>query len=210
MKRWKVSVACAALMMGCSTVAGIDEGEPLPPSECSVDGDKNGSETGVDCGGGACPACQTGEGCLQASDCLTSACTGMCSDGSRCIVDEHCASGPCDRSTTICFMATCGDGIQNGDEAGVDCGGAGLSICPRCVGGDRCSLDRDCASQLCDGQLCVPTCCSGDCGPDGCGACQAPVVCDDMSFGAPCDPAQPYSCHFPLICFDLGGTGQCR
>ncbi|NLR89750.1 family 31 carbohydrate-binding protein [Flammeovirga sp. SR4] len=33
------------------------------------------------------------------------------------------------------FVPTCGDGIQNGDETGVDCGGASCNDCPTCSDG---------------------------------------------------------------------------
>ena len=43
-------------------------------------------------------------------------------------------------SSTFCFggppAPTCSDGIQNGDETGVDCGG---SVCPACPGGGGCT-----------------------------------------------------------------------
>jgi hypothetical protein len=65
---------------------------------CS-DGQKNGDETDVDCGG-SCSPCADQDGCATASDCLSS----VCSNG-------------------ICQAPTCADSIQNGDEAGIDCGG---------------------------------------------------------------------------------------
>ncbi len=68
-----------------------------------VDGVRNGSETDVDCGG-VCPACLNGERCISGSDCLANVCTaGICGGG----------GGP-----------TCNDGIRNGNETGVDCGGS--------------------------------------------------------------------------------------
>ncbi len=45
-----------------------------PPAQCS-DGEKDGNETGVDCGGDACAACANGGSCQSASDCASSACT---------------------------------------------------------------------------------------------------------------------------------------
>lgn len=43
------------------------------------DGLQNGSETGVDCGGGACAPCGTGAGCLVPGDCQSGVCTsGAC------------------------------------------------------------------------------------------------------------------------------------
>jgi hypothetical protein len=45
---------------------------------CS-DGVKNGSETGVDCGGGTCPSCSNGQICSSASDCQSGFCnSGVC------------------------------------------------------------------------------------------------------------------------------------
>lgn len=46
-----------------------------------TDGVKNGNETGVDCGGGTCPQCPVGQGCIAASDCvINSICqAGQCS-----------------------------------------------------------------------------------------------------------------------------------
>ncbi|HKQ48912.1 MAG TPA: right-handed parallel beta-helix repeat-containing protein [Phycisphaerae bacterium] len=41
-----------------------------------VDGIQNGSETGVDCGGGTCPPCGAGQGCLAGSDCVSGICSG--------------------------------------------------------------------------------------------------------------------------------------
>jgi hypothetical protein len=49
------------------------------PPPCA-DGAKNGSETDIDCGGGACPGCAVGSGCVILQDCDTDAvCTaGVC------------------------------------------------------------------------------------------------------------------------------------
>jgi hypothetical protein len=46
--------------------------------------------------------------------------------------------------------ASCVDGLHNGDESDVDCGGS----CPPCTNGLGCLDAADCASRLCDGGLC--------------------------------------------------------
>ncbi len=46
---------------------------PAPPAGCT-DGIKNGLETDVDCGGGACAPCAIGGTCSTADDCTSSAC----------------------------------------------------------------------------------------------------------------------------------------
>ncbi len=78
------------------------------PAPTCTDGVQNGDETGVDCGGSACPPCATCTDGIQNGDE-----TGVDCGGSAC--------PPC---------ATCTDGIQNGDETGVDCGGSACPPCP--------------------------------------------------------------------------------
>lgn len=77
----------------------------MPDLTCN-DGETNGDETDVDCGG-PCPACP---------------------DGSDCSVDDDCESMVCAEGG-FCFMPTCTDGVQNGDEEGVDCGGSSCAPC---------------------------------------------------------------------------------
>jgi hypothetical protein len=67
---------------------------------------------------------------------------------------------------------TCSDGIKNGRETGVDCGGG----CQRCPSGQSCASRNDCASAMCTG-VCK-TCTSGlsdTCGGDSSGMCSCRV-----------------------------------
>lgn len=61
---------------------------------------------------------------------------------------------------------TCSDGIKNGSETGVDCGGT----CQRCATGQGCTSPNDCASAFCSGGSCQ-TCTMDPCGSDVNGAC---------------------------------------
>ena len=71
---------------------------------------------------------------------------------------------------------TCSDGIKNGSETDVDCGGA----CPRCVNGKTCVSRNDCVGALCINGTC--TACTSS--PSNCGAetngqsciCRAPIA----------------------------------
>jgi chitinase len=45
-----------------------------------------------------------------------------------------------------CGAPTCTDGVRNGDETGVDCGG---SRCAPCALGDACIRHEDCATRIC-------------------------------------------------------------
>lgn len=79
--------------------------------------------------------------------------------------------------TGDCVPASCRDGIANGDETDVDCGG---SVCGPCADGRGCQLPRDCIGRLCTNGLCDATCSDGlrnqdesdvDCGGTTCAAC---------------------------------------
>ena len=61
----------------------------------------------------------------------------------------------------------CSDGIKNGGESDVDCGGT----CPRCATGKTCASRNDCASARCEAGTCQ-TCDdpNTDCGTDANGS----------------------------------------
>ncbi|MFN7135436.1 MAG: hypothetical protein ACK4N5_25405, partial [Myxococcales bacterium] len=63
-----------------------------------TDGQKNGSETDVDCGG-TCPACDIGKTC-----------------GAR----KDCKSGNCHSTQKVCAEPSCTDGSKNGNETDID------------------------------------------------------------------------------------------
>jgi hypothetical protein len=136
-------------MMTCSALHTCNSGSacPTPPCAvglgCSLDTDcasnacdelsltcvadqcqdhrKDGGETDVDCGGGTCTPCTTGQMCLIDTDCTTNACDGL---------------------SLLCIANRCADHRQDGAETDVDCGGA--DICPRCLPGKSCLVNGDC------------------------------------------------------------------
>jgi formylglycine-generating enzyme required for sulfatase activity len=107
---------------------------------------KNGNETGVDCGG-SCPPCGVSVTCTTGSDCSTGECgvgfkggpcTGTAVDGGA--DAAHSLAG------CVCEAPTCSDGVKNGGESDVDCGG---DECPHCGIGKTCSQNTDCTSDIC-------------------------------------------------------------
>jgi hypothetical protein len=90
---------------------------------------QNGTETGIDCGGGRCLPCDTGGGCAGASDCQSGVCSG-----------------------NVCQAPSCSDGVKNGTETDVDCGGG---TCAACGLGKVCVQNADCASTTCHGAHCT-------------------------------------------------------
>lgn len=95
-------------------------------AQCN-DSVKNGAETAVDCGGGTCAPCATGQACLAGTDCVGGTCTG-----------------------NVC-AATCTDGVKNQTETDVDCGGG----CAPCAIGQGCSVVGDCQAGACQSNVCV-------------------------------------------------------
>lgn len=75
-----------------------------------------------------------------------------------------------------CPPASCTDGLKNGDETDVDCGGS----CPRCANGLVCDSRDDCASALCVNFRCA-ACVPNNCGTDANGGC----FCDPPVGGGP-------------------------
>ncbi|MBU1974818.1 MAG: hypothetical protein KKG59_00265 [Nanoarchaeota archaeon] len=73
--------------------------------------------------------------------------------GNSCEVDSDCMSGMCENNQ--CIPAACDDGIKNGDEGGIDCGGA----CDACALGSECEMDRQCESGYCNDGVCDESAC---------------------------------------------------
>ena len=103
-------------------------------------------------------------------------------------------NGACDAVTLVCDSSQCTDEQQDGNETGVDCGGA----CAGCPIGEGCAVDGDCQSGACDatGLVCVADQCADhrtdgaetdvDCGGGTCAACalnQACSVASDCASG---------------------------
>ncbi len=151
--------------------------------------------TPAKCGQDACGSIP--DGCGGTLEC------GNCSDGNVCLQNT-------------CAAPTCTDGVKDGSETDVDCGG---SQCPACAATKGCAKPSDCASGVCQDGVCqAPTCTDGvkngdetgvDCGgscpkacPDGqgcqknsdctsgvctSGICQAPTCTDGVKNGAETD-----------------------
>jgi hypothetical protein len=113
-------------------LAGGGCGNGSNPTETCSDGVENQNETDVDCGG---------------------ICSG-CAEGGSCLLDSDCASGECENGECVAGLGpSCDDGLQNGYETDVDCGGPD---CDPCADGAGCTANSDCASGDCDAGSCRP------------------------------------------------------
>jgi len=129
-------VDCGGSCPGCDNGEMCNEGTDCLSEMCEDgtctgptcnDRMMNGMETDVDCGGPMCPGCDTGEDCLEGSDCI---------------------SQVCNPKNNVCLAPACSDGVMNGDETDVDCGGP---CGPTCEPGEGCLIGGDCITQGCDG-----------------------------------------------------------
>ena len=150
---------------GCPTGTACSAASDCESRVCSVngscsaasctDGVKNGDEGDVDCGG-SCANCPTGRGCNDPGDCQSGVCrAGGCGPG----------------LASCCQAASCDDGVRNGNESDVDCGGR----CPDCGNGNACAAAVDCQSGVC-----AP----GGCAPGALRCCQVPSCTDGVRNGA--------------------------
>jgi len=101
-------------------------------------------------------------------------------------------------------MPTCDDGVQNGNETDVDCGGG---TCGQCTQGQGCGAEGDCTTGFCFDAVCCDVACGATCT-----SCNLPGTvgsCTVVPAGEPDDacPAEPESsCSTTGLC---DGAGSC-
>jgi hypothetical protein len=106
-----------------------------------------------------------------------------------------------------CPVLECSDGVKDGSETDVDCGGP---LCPPCVQGKSCLAGSDCKSGL----FCADAfCCDSACGAgESCAACDIPDrqgTCTDLPAGADgvtCNGAD--TCNGDGACVGAGSAGH--
>lgn len=175
---------CTSAPAPDGTLAGKQTDGDCQVSQCqggavvSVDDDADALDDGNDCTINTCnggspgvAVVPPGSPCAQGSGkvCNVEACV-------ECLDDSHCPGEVC--KGNVCAPDACKNGLKDGDEADVDCGG---SCVKKCGPGAACGGDADCAGGSCSGGACAPTCTDGvkngdetdaDCGgacPSDCG-----------------------------------------
>ncbi len=139
---------CNALKCGeCVDDAGCGMMEICREGRCIAStcegGVKDGTESAVDCGGADCLPCTAGKDCIADTDC-----------------DWKCDTAA---MPPKCIAPTCSDGIKNGDETDVDCGGA--AVCgkenppKKCAAPLKCLYPTDCESGVCKAGVCQARSC---------------------------------------------------
>ena len=194
-------VLCTISFAACSSDEAAD---PKGGPGCA-NGQKDGDEQGVDCGGpcGLCAgaSCTVGDDC-KSGECNASKCTapagkpcgvgvtnGLCDNGQPCETNADCKQNFCGPDAK-CATPAPGpmNGIKDNGETDVDCGGPNA---PGCANGKQCGADTDCADKYCpegSPRVCVePKCDDGlkngeesdkDCGGSKCGKCNVGQACN--------------------------------
>ena len=122
-----------------NSLCAMDEVCDIPTSTCVP-----ASTPGECMDEGACMRNNGSSGCVLAQ-CLTEveACLyTLAADGTVCGTDLVCMSGSCVSNADLCT-----NGVRDGDESDIDCGG---DVCGACTLGDDCGGDDDCMSGICD------------------------------------------------------------
>ncbi|MBL8613051.1 MAG: hypothetical protein JNL38_37270 [Myxococcales bacterium] len=137
-------VASAVVSLSCLVLTGCPTGNEDDPGSSGDPGSSSSSS------GGAVEPPQTpaptDEGCGGTQN-------PPCANGKKCKVSKDCQSGAC--KDGVCVVATGSDGIQNGTESDVDCGGAAPTNAPKCADGTKCGAGDDCVSLSCKGGVCA-------------------------------------------------------
>ncbi len=157
---------------GCSADTDCDKAKCDPvQKKClaptHADGIKNLDETGIDCGG-------------------PTAGVTRCPPGQGCAITTDCANTACNAGTLVCDPATSTDGLTNGTETDVDCGGGAPTNAPGCGTGLTCAIDGDCGSKACNyAKKCVESrSCKVQHGGDTCGPAGNASCCSSLAAGA--------------------------
>jgi hypothetical protein len=181
LRRGNALVVAAVLAAGCNVVLGLDvlETKETASSTTGAGGKGGGGAGGASTSGGGAggdggvggaggvgggPECTTPAQCKG----MDSACQKRTCIGGKCglenaPVEALCDAGGGDGSghcqDGACVDAKCDDGVKDGTETDVDCGGDQCDGCPNL---DKCKIAEDCKSGFCNAGTCTP-CGDADC-----------------------------------------------
>jgi hypothetical protein len=177
----------------CVVIQDCPRNQPCVCRQCRQDGDcppqRPRCNTGTDSiTGKLCNECLEDAHCPAGQ--LCDQVPGKC-EGFECDSNEDCEDGLICRQGS-CVTDPCVNGIEDGDESDVDCGGS----CPKCNRGARCRDGSDCRSRTCEGGICAETCTNG--------------ILDNAEMDIDCGGPNCPKCADGKSCRPLGGNGNCE
>jgi hypothetical protein len=216
------TLAGTGLLAGCHILAGLDSIEANPfgsggqATTTTTSGGAAGAGAAGGGGGGPTTGGAAGAGgdagaggsmmeCTKARDCGMDECKTFTCDAGKC-ASEAKTDAPCNMGMGKCTAegncmpvpAGCTDGMPNGKETDVDCGGPDCAKCPNTK---KCAMASDCVSAFCDASVtpavCAPCAKHADC-PGYCG------------FGEVCKSTKtPQGVSCPLVGAGLSQAEAC-
>jgi hypothetical protein len=173
-------------------VCGAD-GKPMPVNDpTDLPPDDNNACTDQTCTAGmpTFPPVPAGTACMN----------GTCDDKGNCFQcnkDMDCKglTAKCDVPNHSC--SACDDGMKNGKETGLDCGGD----CKACVG-DPCKMPMDCVGGNCADKICCDVACGNAC--EACNLAGSVGKCTKV----PAGQTDPMTCDAPPDA--CNGMGACK
>lgn len=188
---------------GMGGTEAVDDDDPLDDmNDCTMDTCVAGVNTPVNASPGAACATLGGKVCGSGSK------AGTCVE---CITNASCTGGSvCDTSNDnfVCVPPSCMDGMKDGNETGLDCGGP---TCGACANGQMCVGGGDCVSGFCSGGVC--TACSTDANCPGTSYCDTGTgkcTADNVDGTTCTGNAQCTSGHCADgVCCDTACSGTC-
>ncbi|MBK9261463.1 MAG: hypothetical protein IPM54_16860 [Polyangiaceae bacterium] len=204
-------------MMGLALAAGCLTLTTTPQGGGGSGGESNGTPSSSSGDGAHMPGlCSSVADCPDVKLCETMACmngaciSGFVQAGLQCNNDQVCdglgscvdcvKNSDCSGSNASCVdnkCASCSDGIQNGNETGVDCGG---SKCAPCAG-IPCAVGSDCPTNNCVDGVCCDTSCNTAC--KACNLTGKEGLCSNLPSGQ----EDPGVCDVTKAC---GFNGSCK
>jgi hypothetical protein len=186
-------LASLVLFTPACNMGGSDDGSDQTKSADIMSGNPKGKDNGGGCTGGH--DCKSGV-------CKDAACTA-------CKSNDDCGGGVCNAGTCAAPgqaspPPSASDGIKNGDETDVDCGG---SSAPPCKPGQGCATANDCDSKVCgsDAKCAAPR------GDDGVkNGDESDIDCGGTTTGAPkCGTSQACNVHADCASDGCDDTKHC-
>jgi len=129
----------------------------------------------------------------------TSTPVGCFAVGQACVVGSQCCSNVCMGGNC---QASCSDGIQDGSETGVDCGGG---TCPTCPLGGGCGAASDCTNAICMAGQCTCGTGTANCDLMPQNGCEISTASDPTNCGT-CG----HICNLPNTATDTCISGVCH
>jgi hypothetical protein len=221
-----VAASCRDLVFQSSSESDQDCGKTCAPCADTKRCTQNVDCISKHCQNNICQAPSCVDGIMNQGehgiDCGSSSVCSLCGSGINCESDQDCQSSNCNGITKNCDDPSCMDGLRNGAEG---CRDGGHTCQDKCLQGNTCNINEDCASLSCQDNICAAPSCRDnivsrqlqetgtDCGGDICVtrckdgiSCKKGADCLSLSCGSSDNICKAASCADNIKNGDESGT----